>query len=444
MVEKIPPHDIEAEESLLGALLLDGRLIGNIFNTIHEVDFYSERNSLIFTAISELYKRRETVNQITVAQELNRLNLLEKCGGASYLAHLISVCPTILDIDSYANIVHRLSVSRNLIIISEKLADIGYSACPDSSQTINQSSELFESFKSKNTVLGSKVITPVVAANELFGMLESYGKVQVSLQWGYRDLDYVTTGIYPELIVIGARPSVGKSQFMLDVAENIDNQNKKVLFVTSEMNLKQVLERSLAKVTGMSIRELRLNGIPAEKEKLVMDYIGYMAEGNIYYRTGKIYASDIFRETQTLKQTTGVDIVFVDYLQFLADCWEESRENQNIRVGKACKVLKNIVEELGVPVVVASQLSRAMEYRNKESKFPMLADLRDSGNIEQDADVVLLLHRDEDEDDPTKLSNVLQIKMAKNRQLGIASHINLVFNTKVNRYMDLADREYQN
>jgi replicative DNA helicase len=210
------------------------------------------------------------------------------------------------------------------------------------------------------------------------------------------------------------------------------------------MNLKQVLERSLAKVTGMSIRELRLNGIPAEKEKLVMDYIGYMAEGNIYYRTGKIYASDIFRETQTLKQTTGVDIVFVDYLQFLADCWEDSRENLNIRVGKACKVLKNIVEELKVPVVVASQLSRAIEYRNKESKLPMLADLRDSGSIEQDADVVLLLYRDEDENDPTKLSNILQIKQAKGRQLGASSHINLVFDTKSNRYMDMVDREYQN
>ena len=144
-------------------------------------------------------------------------------------------------------------------------------------------------------------------------------------------------------------------------------------------------------------------------------------------------------EAQAVKDKGGLDMIFVDYLQFLADCWEESRENQNVRVGKACKTLKNIVTELGIPLAVASQLNRSLEYRSKEFKQPTLADLRDSGNIEQDADVVLLLYREELDD--FNLSNTLQVKMAKNRQLGTAPGIQLGWNEKLHRYVNFSDRQ---
>jgi replicative DNA helicase len=437
MVDKLLPHDVDSEEALLGSLLLDNDALHKVYSIIQPPDFYSERDRWIYEACVALFDRREAINQITVAQDLARQDKLENCGGAAFLSHLISVCPTSLDVEYYAQIVYRLSVSRKVIAASDQIASIGYQSLPDPNETLAKSTEIITTLQKKCQVVGNDIITPHQAAQTAMDLIAEYNEPDASLSYGYRDLDEITTGIHDELVIFGSRPSVGKTQLLLDVAHNQEARQKKSLFVTSEMSLKRIIERQFASATGVSVRELRKNGIKEDLEGNVMRTIGEMSEGYISYMTGKIYAKSIYAAVQKMKESGGVDIVFVDYLQFLADCWEDTRENQNIRVGKACKILKNIVEELGTPVILASQLNRSVEYRSKESKTPTLADLRDSGNIEQDADVVLLLYRNEIDD--YTLDSTLQIKMAKHRQLGVAPHVQLSWDKERSRYVDCVE-----
>ena len=435
MVDRLPPHDIEAEESLIGAFILDGECIRQVINQVKVEDFYSERTALIFKSCSDLYTRREKVNSITISQDLARQGKLEQIGGPAFIAHCSNACPSSLDVESYANIITRLALSRRLIAMSGHLSEIGHAAYPDRNETLNRFNQLVTKFNQANVILSNNIVTPVKAANTMMEMYAEFQEHTELLSYGFYDLDRITTGINKELIIIGARPGVGKSQLMLDVAESVGATNI-ILFATSEMVLKQVLERKIARELSISISEMRYSGIPAIKEPDYMQLVDTVSKGNIHYITGKLYARDIYSEVQRMLETTGVKVVFVDYLQFLADCWEDSRENQNVRVGKACKILKGIVAELGVPVILASQLNRGLEFR--KDKQPTLSDLRDSGNIEQDADVVLLLHRNEIDD--YTLDSTLQVKQAKHRQLGVAPNIKLAWNKETHRYVNYSNQ----
>ena len=414
MAERLPPHDINAEEAAVGSLLIDGSAIYKIATLLQPSDFYHETNQWLYETCLSLYQRREAINQITVAQELDRQSKLEACGGAAYLSHLISIVPTSLDIEHYAQIVKRLAVSRREIALAGEIAKVGYGAEPDINNGIDKILEMVTDFHQKNVALND-IVTPKDAANILMDLVANYNNPQHSFSWGFKDLDDITSGIYPELIVIGSRPGVGKTQLMLDITENL--WGKAILFCTVEMSTRALLERKIARELRMDIKQLRRHGIDEKGMDRVVELTGQVAEQRIFYLPKGSSSQDIYKEAKKMQETVGLDIVFVDYLQLLSDCWRMERENQNVRVGKACKVLKSLVNDLQVPVVVASQLSRGLEYRSE--KRPTLSDLRDSGNIEQDADVVLLLYRDDEKDD------ILEIKMAKNRQLGQAKAITL-------------------
>lgn len=414
MEGKLPPHDIDAEEAVVGSILIDGSAFYKVGILLQVSDFYTEQNSVIYGACSTLYERGEAINQITVAQELNRLEKLETCGGAAYLSHLVAICPTSLDIEPYAQIVKRLAVSRRTIILGGGIASLGYDAEPNINSGINKIVEMVSEFRQKNVAFDD-IVTPKGAADILMNLIHEYNNPQHSFRWGFQDLDDITAGIYPELIIIGSRPGVGKTQLMLDIAENL--WSKAILFCTAEMSTRALLERKIARELRMDIKQLRRHGLDEKGMDQAIELSGKVSEQQIFYLPKGSSSQDVYNEAKKLKESVGLDIVFVDYLQLLSDCWRTDKENQNIRVGKACKVLKSLVTDLQVPVVVASQLSRNLEYRVQ--KRPTLSDLRDSGNIEQDADVVLLLYRDEDKDD------LLEIKMAKNRQLGQAKKITL-------------------
>lgn len=414
MEQKLLPHDIDAEEAVTGSLLIDGNAIYKIATFLTQRDFYSEQNQLVYEACSSLYERREAINQITVAQELDRLNKLETCGGAAYLSHLISIVPTSLDIEDYAQIVRRLAVSRETITLASQIAARGYEANPNINEGINNIVDLVNKFRQENVAF-EDIVTPKDTGNILIDLIKEYNNPQHSFNWGFQGLDDITCGIYPELIIVGARPGVGKTQLMLDIAENL--WDKTILFCTVEMSTRALLERKLARELRMDIKQLRRHGLDEKGMDRVIELSGQISERQIFYLPKGSSSQDVYNEAKKLKESVGLDIVFVDYLQLLSDCWRTDKETQNIRVGKACKVLKSLVTDLQVPVVVASQLSRHLEYRAE--KRPTLSDLRDSGEIEQDSDVVLLLYRDEDRDD------LLEIKMAKNRQLGEAKAIKL-------------------
>ncbi|KKN34679.1 hypothetical protein LCGC14_0791060, partial [marine sediment metagenome] len=393
--EKIPPHDIDCEEAVNGSLLIDGEAFNKIATLIQPSDFYTEVGQFIYRACGTLQGRREAINQITVAQELDREGKLGMCGGAAYLSHLISIVPTSLDIEHYAQIVKRLSVSRRAISLGGQIAMVGYEARPDVNDGINTIVEMVNDFRKINVAFDD-IVTPADAGNILIDLINEYNDPQHTFSWGFRDLDDITSGIYPELIIIGARPGVGKTQLMLDVADKLYDRH--ILFCSAEMSTKALLERKLAKELGTDIRQLRRQGLDDGNMDRVVELSGRVSEQQIYYLPNGCSSQDIYHEAKKMKDTVGLDIVFVDYLQLLSDCWRTSKENQNIRVGRACKVLNSIKNDLQVPVVVASQLNRSLELRAE--KRPNMADLRDSGEIEQDADVILLLYRDmEDRDD---------------------------------------------
>ena len=435
MKGQLPPHDIKAEEATVGSIILGGATSLKQINLLSNSDFYHEPLRIIHSVCADLLHRGQAIDELTIANELGRIDKLDKCGGVAYLTHLSGIVPSHLDIESYANIVHNLSISRQLIELGNKCANIGYTSNPDNGYSIQAVYDLITDFKKRNMPIKS-LVSPKDASNMMFNLMDKYQEESHSLSWGYYELDNLTSGIYPsELIVIGARPSVGKTQLMLDIAENIALRNKVILFCSVEMSIEAIMERRVARELGIGILQLRSQGLSDDNRNKLVDIVGEYSERNIYYLSQGISAIDIMGEARKMKDNIGLDIIFIDYLQFLRDCWANDRENQNVRVGRAVKILKDIARELEIPVVVASQLNRSLEHRSQEERHPTLADLRDSGNIEQDADVVFLLDREKVWDGGILDDTTLCIKMAKNRQIGTAPEVKLKYDLKSRRYV---------
>lgn len=432
MIEKLPPHDIDAEDAVIGSLLIDGETIHKVENTIKPSDFYHEQNQWLFEACLALRGRREAINQITIAQELQREGILEKCGGSAYLSHLISICPTSLDIDYYAAIVRRLSIARQTIVVGNRISSIGQEANPDVNEAMSNISEIVNTFRKSATIF-DELVSPNDAANTILDMMEQYLNPPKGMSWGFKTLDDLTSGIFPELIIIGSRPSVGKTQLLLDITENIVSQGYKILFCSAEMMIRSLMERKVARELKVDVHRLRRYAIEDGIVDGLVALAGKVAEQQVHYMPQGVSSQDIYNEALKLKSTIGLDIVFVDYLQILRDCWQSGRESKNVLVGRASKTLKALVNELDIPVVCASQLNRDVEHRTGGQRKPTLADLRESGDIEQDADVVFLLWRDMDN---MEASNQLEIKMAKNRQLGDAPAQKLMWVAERHGYYD--------
>ncbi len=434
----LPPHNIAAEECVLGSLLIDGTLIINI-DRLKPADFYHEPLGILFSASQTLYHRKQSINQITVGEELERQGKLETAGGVAYLSYLISVVPSPLDLESYADIVSRLAVSRRAIALGEKITKLGFEGGPDPQKVVQKITDMVSAFRKHNDKFAG-LVSPREAAEIILTMLDKYSHKQVGISWGYADMDKITSGIHPaELIIIGARPSIGKTQLMLDVAESIEMQGHKILFVSAEMSMEHILERKVARLLKKGVLELRKGEISEDDMRKVYELAGAMSEANIYTLAANVSSSEIYAEASRLKEQIDIDIVFVDYLQKLSDCYGE-KENQNVRVSRVSKTLKDISTDLNIPVIAASQLSREIEHRPEKEQNPTLADLRDSGSIEQDADVVFLLHRymgnNPVYDGSSKDPRILRVKMAKNRQLGSASAQKLFWKSDEHQYVN--------
>ncbi len=431
-MNQLPLHNIEAEESVIGSILIDDSMMSEVSRKVKPDDFYSERNRSIYESCVQLKERRERINQITLAQELDRQGKLQNTGGAAYLSHLISIVPTSLDAPYYADIVRRLALYWQLEQLSRNVSDIATAADPDTNASLDRVSGLINDFRREHTTIDD-LITPVDMGNRLLELAYEYQDMKLAIPWGYKDLDRMTAGIFPELTIIGARPSIGKTELMLNIIENI--KHHKILFVSAEMDMDGILERKIARRLGIGVATLRRGKLTDEQLGKISDLAGEVSQELVACLPPGVTSGGIYNKVQILKQTTGVDIVFIDYLQILRDCWNSSKENMRIRVGTACKTLKAIVNDFKIPVLCASQLNRELEHRAEDSRRPRLADLRETGDIEQDADNVLLLWRDKD--NPNSLvSNVLEVKIAKGRQIGDFPKIDLIWLPGERRYAD--------
>ena len=399
-------HDIDAEEAVNGSLLIDGSLINNL--PLEPSDFYSEQNRWIYTACQELYKDGVPINQITVANQLG--SKLERSGGDAYLGRLISLVPTSLDCWAYAMIVKKLSQERRVFELADKGDFDG----------------IAKVLREANKPVS--IINPKELADGIMDMVNS--ETPPPLGWGWTDLDKATTGIYPgELIVIGARPSVGKSQILIELAIHLARNNNRVLLASIEMPQRASLERIISIEMGIDIGALRRREI--DDWGKVASVAGRVAEWPLHLLPSNISLAELSTNAERLD---GLKVLMVDYIQLMRDCGDKTKgDNLVQRVGYITRSLKLLAEDLNISVIAASQLSRAVEQR--PNKRPMLSDLRESGNIEQDADVVLLLYRDELYNPSTEDVGVMEVKHAKNRQIPCGQEIKLVWaNHKYGNY----------
>ena len=396
--EKLPPHDIDAEEAVIGSLLIDGAAIYKIATFLQKEDFYHEQSQWIYGVCLSLYQHDEAINQITVAQELARQERLEACGGAAYLSHLISNCPTSLDIEHYAKIVYRLSVMRRLITAARQIADIGYQADPDVDASLSRAEDLLFRLRHgqspRDFVHIRQVLDRYFETTAPGAEVEGYVEPITYVLSDFTGLDEFLGGFQrSDLIIVAGRPSMGKTSLALSIARNAAvEQGACVALFSLEMAREPLVLRMLASESGVNSRRLRLGLHTEEEEKRVMDATGRLSEAPIYIDDSpQLRVVEMRSKARRLHYERGINLIIVDYLQLMqGDGRGESRVQE---IGFISRSLKAIARELNVPVLAVSQLSRAVEWR--ASHTPQLSDLRESGSIEQDADVVLFIYRDE-------------------------------------------------
>lgn len=422
-LEKLPPHDLDAEEAVLGSILIDPDIVETLRLELDRADFYSSANQLIYKAMLKC----EKANQIAVAHQLNADGHLELAGGVAYLSHLISICPTSLDAEYYAKIVKDCAARRKILLLAER---------GDFHAIQKVSSEMLSA--------GPHIVYPTEHGQAIIDMaqeIENKEPYKDSVYFGWKYLDEATTGMQPgDFYVIGGRPTHGKSQILLEVAHHNARVRKRVLFCSLEMSLKQMAEREVATDAMVDIRRLRRGELDDAEWQRVYDISGHVTEIPLFFICGQLPLAILREKCQRLLNDQGkVDLIIVDYLQLLPDCRDRRvGETTAARVGYASSSLKALATEFQVPVLCASQLNRAVEGR--EDKRPTLADLRESGNIEQDADGVLLLYRSELYDSK-KEPGVLNIRVAKLRQFTPpTSPIKLLWLKKYHRYDDYSER----
>ena len=395
--DRLPPHDLDAEEAIIGSLLIDGTAIYKIATLLSKSDFHHERNQWLYEACLGLYERNEAINQITVAQELSRRDRLETVGGAAFLSHLISVSPSPLDIENYAQIVYRLSIMRGLIGAADQIARVGYEAGPDVDTSLSRAEDILFRLRHGHGERDFVHIRQVLDKYFEVQPPEEEGGVREPIPYvlsNFVGLDEFLGGFQrSDLVIVAGRPSMGKTSLALSIARNVAVEQKACVALFSlEMARDSIVMRLLASESGVNSRRVRLGLHTEDEERRIMEATGVLSESAIFMDDSpQLRVVEMRSKARRLHFERGLDLIIVDYLQLMQG--EGRGENRVQEIGYISRSLKALARELNVPVIAVSQLSRAVEWR--ASHIPQLADLRESGSIEQDADVVMFVYRDE-------------------------------------------------
>jgi replicative DNA helicase len=396
-LEGLPPHDIEAEEAVLGALLVDPEAVYHVTPILKPADFFREKNGWVYEACVELWNRDEAINQITVAHELARKDRLEDAGGQVFLADVIRQLPTSVGIEFYAQIVKRDATYRGLIHAATGMMQMAFQAPADQEGVFRRAEELLHRLRDGENFRDFVHIASLLQAY-LEEDAESIQRQALgAINTGFHDLDILLGGLKrSDLVVIGARPSVGKSSFALGIARNAALvQHASVAFFSLEMSAEQLAIRLLASESGVDGTRLRLGQQTELEERRIIRATGELSEANIWFDDSPVLSvAELRAKARRLHGERGLDLIVIDYLQLMqAEAASSSRENRVQEISFISRMLKGLARELEIPVVALAQLSRAIE--NRHPRTPLLSDLRDSGSIEQDADVVVFLSREE-------------------------------------------------
>jgi len=395
--EKSLPHDIEAEEAVIGSLLIDPEAILKVATSLKPEDFFSETNRVIYQACLSLYQRpNEVINQITVAHELMRQDKLEQIGGAAFLSHLIAKVPTSLHVEHFAQIVSNTAVMRRLIVAAGQIETLGYEASPDIEASLNKAEDILFQVRMRQSPRDFIPIREALGQYfEEAGPPSELREGEIPhILTGFTALDDFLGGLQrSDLIVLAARPSLGKTSLALNIARSAAiNQKACVALFSLEMSREAVVQRLLANESGVDSRKVRRGRFSEQDEIKIMEASGILSEAPIYIDDSpQLRSLDIRSKARRLHFERNIDLIIIDYLQLIQGNGKNETRVQEI--SNITRALKTLARELNVPVLTVSQLSRAVEWR--ASHIPQLADLRESGSIEQDADVVLFIYRDD-------------------------------------------------
>ena len=448
--EKLPPHDVEAEEAVIGALLIDGETISRVATIIKSADFYNERNRWCYDACDALYQRGDAINQITVTHELNVRERLDDIGGPAYLSHLIATVPTSVHAEHYARIVNRAATLRRLIYAAGEIANIGYSGTPEVDTALAQAEDLIYRIRTSHAVREFVTIREVLDQylEETAAMGGPQERGVAPIPSGFADLDRLLGNLQRgDLLILAARPALGKSTLAVNMARNAAIHGAVVAIFSLEMSRDQLALRLLSSEASVDAHRLRLGLYTDTEGGRIMSAVGALSDLAIYIDDSPLQTvTEMRSKARRLFTERGADLIIVDYLQLIRGAAGRN-ENRVLELGEITRSLKGIARELNVPVLAISQLSRYVERRPDHR--PQLADLRESGSIEQDADVVMFIHREDryqkQEEwgqhhpaDPYP-ENIAEIMVEKHRH-GPVGTVSLYFNGPLARFEDLNTR----
>ncbi|WEV60550.1 replicative DNA helicase [Streptococcaceae bacterium ESL0729] len=444
-IMKVPPQDLEAEQAVLGAIFLDADRLIEVREYLDLADFYKVAHRTIFRNMIKLSDDKEPIDVLTVRNALEKEGELENIGGVSYIAELASAVPTSANAAYYAKIVAEKSLLRNLISNLTRSVEKAYAQEDDPYEILNEAeSKLMDVAENKNRSGFKKISDLVNDSFEEIDRLSQQDNRITGLATGYPALDDLTTGLHEEeLIILAARPAVGKTAFALNIAQNIGTKlDKSVAIFSLEMGAESLVKRMLAAEGRIESYNLRTGNLSRDDWNSLTIAAGTLSNSGIYIDdTPGIKITEIRARARKLAQETGnLGLILIDYLQLISGT---GRENRQQEVSEISRQLKILAKELKVPVIALSQLSRGVEQR--QDKRPVLSDIRESGSIEQDADIVAFLYREdyyarEGDEEEFEEDNTVEVIIEKNRS-GARGTVKLAFIKEYNKFVNLSNME---
>ena len=437
---RVPPQDIVAEKSLLGAIMLSDSILPEILTILRPQDFYDEKHQTIFAAMMNLYDQHRPVDLLTLTSELKSLKKLKEIGGAPYLAELSNFVPASSHARAYADIIEKASTRRRLIKAGTQIANKAFEEDANVDDLVGAAEK--ELFEVSDKIVRSDYVAMDALLADAFDRIEELHKNKGALRGlktGFRDLDKLTAGFQKgDLIIVGARPAMGKTTFAQNLAYNIASINKKgVLFFSMEMAANEIIDRMISDVSGVDNWKMRTGNLSDEEFSKIGDALGEMDELPIFIDdTSSMNIMELRNKARRAVHEHDIGIILIDYLQLIqgSDRYKGQRVQEVTEISRGLKIL---ARELEIPVVALAQLSRNVTGR--DNPRPVLSDLRESGSIEQDADLVFFLHRPDyykQNDDNYEETHITELLIAKHRH-GAVGKVELYFHPELLRFMSL-------
>lgn len=435
------PQNIEAEQSVLGAMLIRQEAITETQEILRADDFYREAHRIVYNAIEELFSNHEAVDLVTLTEQLRKTNNLDKVGGISFVTALANSVPTAANVVYHAKIVKEKAELRRLIDAATEIAAKAYADEDDVDDIMDDAEKKILAIAANqmrgNFVPISEII--ISAIDRVEQLYENQGGL-TGISTGFSDLDQLTSGLQPsDLVLVAARPSMGKTAFTLNIATYAALHDSSVAFFSLEMSKEQLVQRMICSEGGIDSQRLRTGGLLDEEWTQLIATADRLSTAKIYIDdTPGITVMELRSKARRLKAEHGLDLVIIDYLQLMQGRSARSGDNRQQEISEISRSLKALARELGVPVVALSQLSRSVESR--QVKKPMLSDLRESGSLEQDADIVMFLYREDYYNQETENKNITEVIIAKHRN-GPIDTVRLFFHKEYTKFRSVSPME---